>query len=480
MRTGKSWSDHPWKGVHCFLYTILSVIFISATHEMGHCAIPQPRYNKNASLWKVGVGKAVITPRDILWMSGYAARDKPAEGLIHDIWVKTLALEDTSGRRAVWITCDIIGFSRNFSEHIVQTLMLQHQLPRSAIALCSSHNHSGPVVNENLFHIYPPFDSTMASAVRRYGKWLEKTVIATVRDAFEDLTPVTLTKSAGIARFAVNRRENTANDVLSNAQIQGPYDHSVPVFTAVNPSGDPKAIVFGYACHATTLNGYHWSGDYPGFAQLALEKKFVGATALFFAGCAGDQNPIPRRTVALARQYGEELCAAVARAVEEPIIALEPVLSTNYRELSLKYEEPPPEDSLKKVAGATESYQQRWAMAQLALHASAAGIPAQYRNYPVQVWRLGNESVVFMGGEVVVDYALRLKEKWGNELVVAAYANDVMAYIPSERVLREGGYEGHSSMCVYGHPARWAAGLEETILDAVGLQLEALGFMSGQ
>ena len=87
----------------------------------------------------------------------------------------------------------------------------------------------------------------------------------------------------------------------------------------------------------------------------------------------------------------------------------------------------------------------------------------------MQVWRLGSgPALVLLGGEVVVDYSLRLKKELGpGPTWVFAYANDVMAYIPSERVLKEGGYEGDTSMVVYGLPAKCAPGLEGKIVARV-------------
>ena len=67
-----------------------------------------------------------------------------------------------------------------------------------------------------------------------------------------------------------------------------------------------------------------------------------------------------------------------------------------------------------------------------------------------------------------MDYALRLKrERRGPKTWVAAYSNDVMAYIPSLRVLKEGGYEGGGSNLYYGLPALWHETIEEVIVKAV-------------
>ncbi len=100
---------------------------------------------------------------------------------------------------------------------------------------------------------------------------------------------------------------------------------------------------------------------------------------------------------------------------------------------------------------------------------SAEGkIPETYP-YPVEVWRLGDGPTwIFLGGEVVVDYALRLKRNLGGSRTwVSGYCNDVMAYIPSRRVLEEGGYEGGGAMVYYGQPAPWSEQVEEEIVAAV-------------
>src|SRR5690606_38810390 len=68
-------------------------------------------------------------------------------------------------------------------------------------------------------------------------------------------------------------------------------------------------------------------------------------------------------------------------------------------------------------------------------------LPDRYP-YPVQVWRLGDLLVFALGGEIVVEYAIRIKQIYGYDSFVMGYSNDVMGYIPSARILVEGGYEG--------------------------------------
>src|SRR5207249_6993789 len=90
-------------------------------------------------------------------------------------------------------------------------------------------------------------------------------------------------------------------------------------------------------------------------------------------------------------------------------------------------------------------------------------------NYPIQTWTFGDQlAMVFLPGEVVVDYSLRLKREFDrSRLWVNAYANDAPCYIPSERVLKEGGYEGGGAMVYYDLPGPFRPGLEDRIVAAV-------------
>ena len=103
-------------------------------------------------------------------------------------------------------------------------------------------------------------------------------------------------------------------------------------------------------------------------------------------------------------------------------------------------------------------------------HLAKGKIPDQYPYYPVQVWRFGDQLTwVALGGEVVIDYNKRLKKEIGGKAPVwiAGYANDVMAYIPSARVLKEGGYEADSSQIYYGMPTKWSPKIEDLIVNKV-------------
>jgi neutral ceramidase len=408
--------------------------------------------------WKAGVARAIITPGEPIWMAGYASRDHPSEGTLADLWVKVLAIEDAKGKKVVLVTTDLLGIPKKMSDRIRNQIAVKYGLTRSQIILSSSHTHTGPVLMDALFDVYP-LDSKQVDIIRQYSNVLEKKIVALTGDAIRSMVPAQLFSQNGVTRFQVNRRNNIEATLSSQTNLNGPNDYSVPVLKVTDASGNLMAVAFGYACHATVLSFYQFSGDYPGFAQIEIEKLHPGATAMFFQGAGADQNPLPRRTVPLAQQYGRELAAAVDRVLNEDMRKLEPSISAAYSEVDLTFSTPPDKEALMLIEKEAPGYRQRWAASQLKILRNTGSLLTSYP-YPVQVWKLGDQSVMIMGGEVVVQYGIELKKRFGPDIFVIAYANDDMAYIPSETILNEGGYEGESSQIVYGMPARWNSDIE--------------------
>ncbi len=428
----------------------------------------------DAGTWKAGSARVKITPDKFLWMSGYGSRTRPAEGTEHDLWAKALVLEDPRGQRAAVVTLDLVGIARDLSSAVCADVATKHGLPRDAVLLAVSHTHCGPVVGGNLGAMYF-LDADQQKLVAEYADNLRKKLVDLVGAAVADLAPADLAWGNGRASFAVNRRTNKEADVPALrdlGRLRGPVDHDVPVLSVRDKAGKVRAVLFGYACHATVMDYYKWSGDYPGFAQLALEKTYPGAVALFWAGCGADQNPLPRRQVALSEKYGRLLAGAVEAVVSAPMNPVRGPLATAYAEVALPFADLPSRDKILKESQSPDKFvaaRAKLLLAELEKNGSLRGIYP----YPVQAWRVGSElTLVALGGEVVVDYALRLKKELGRgNTWVAGYANDVMAYIPSLRVLKEGGYEGGGAMVYYGLPAVWGPKVEDLIVAAVHEQV---------
>jgi hypothetical protein len=434
-----------------------------------------PARADDAATWKAGAAYVKITPDRPMWLSGYSSRTKPAEGTLLDLWAKALVLEDPDGRRVALVTMDLVGIPRDLSLAVRDDITRKHRLPRECVCLSVSHTHSGPVVGNNLSAMYF-LDDAQQKLVDEYAKSLHEKLVAVVGTAIGNLAPAELARGNGHVTLAVNRRNNKEADVpklRDLGQLKGPVDHDVPLLSVRDRDGRVKAVVFGYACHATVLSGYQWCGDYPGFAQAALEKAHPGAVAIFWAGCGADQNPLPRRSVELAEKYGEELARGVESVLAAPMALVRGKLSAAYAEVDLPFADLPTRDKLVEDSTSKDRYVAARAKNLLQRIKDKGSLAGTYP-YPVQAWQLGSDlTFVALGGEVVVDYALRLKKELGREDTwVAGYTNDVMAYIPSERVLKEGGYEGGGAMVYYGLPTVWGPKVEDVIVAAVHEQVK--------
>jgi hypothetical protein len=420
--------------------------------------------------WKAGVARAVITPEKSVWLAGYGSKRAP-DGKLHDLWMKALALEDTSGHRVVLVTSDFQGVPKVMSDRVFEQLDRKLNLKRHQVMLTFSHNHCGPRLGDDLVDYYP-IDEEQVKLIDEYTSKMVVKCVAMVEESLTKLAPARLQQGEGKTTFAVNRRENREAEVpellAKGVPLKGPVDHTVPVMTVTRPDGKLEAVLFGYACHPTTLSFTTWCGDYPGFAQLEIEQQHPGATAMFVNTCGGDQNPLPRRSVELCQRYGHMLSVAVEDVLKQDLEPISPRLRTAFEYVALPYLKVVEREELVAWQDDGNAIKKRWAARLLKRLLDGEKFSNSYP-YPLHAWQLGDEMLVIgMGAETVVDYALRFKKEFGPGTWVCGYADDMIAYIPSRRVWEEGGYEGGSRLYEYGRPAlRWGGDTETIIAQSV-------------
>ncbi len=426
---------------------------------------------------KAGLAKANITPAKPIWMAGYAARTQPSQGKLHNIYAKALAIADDKDGKFVLVTADILGFSRELVDAIADAAEKKYGLTRDQLMLNASHTHTGPVIRQNAVGIYQ-LDADQATNVYEYSQFLQERILWVIGQALRDMTQVKLSLGHGTGTFAVNRREKTAEGIRIGVNPSGVVDQDVPVLRIEAKDDKLLGVVFGYACHNTTLTDkiLAISGDYAGFAQQELEKNNPGVQAMFVQGCGADVNPNPRGTVELGEQHGKTLAKIVESVIAGKMSSLKGNIKTAFERVNIPFATPPTREQFQQRLTDKSVYVKRHADRMLARLMRDGKLTSEYA-YPVQVFQLGNDfTLVGLGGEVVTDYVLRLKKELGtNGLWVAGYSNEVMAYIPSERMFSEGGYEVVESMIYYDMPASWAPTLEDIIIGKAKDLAESVG-----
>lgn len=418
--------------------------------------------------WKAGAASAKITPEKSMWMAGYAARTKPSEGVELDLFAKALVIEDQAGAKFALITMDLIGVPRNLRLVVAERVKKEHGIEPANLAINASHTHSGPELRTSRIHGADDVALREKEAAEYTAK-LEDTLVRLIGEAIQKSVPAHLDYSTARCGVSMNRRTSDGKGGWNNfPNPNGPVDQTVPVLKATSAEGKEIAIVFGYACHCTTLGHQKFSGDYAGYAQQEIEKAHPDAVAIFANGCSGDQNPYPRRTMELAQKHGQSLATSVQAALETHMQRLTGPIRAAYREIPLAYDTLPTKEQLLEEQKSTNKWMATHATRVLQRIADEGPLPTTYP-YPVQVLRIGNDLTwITLGGEVVVDYSLRLKKDIRDPIVwVSGYTNDVMAYIPSLRIWQEGGYEGGGAMIYGTHPTRWSDKTEEHIIGTV-------------
>jgi len=222
--------------------------------------VPGATANPEREKWKAGIATTVITPAQSMWMSGYAARTKPSEGKVHDLHAKALALEDNQGSRFVIVTVDLLGVSRSLRDWLEKQVHERYKLHPEYLLLNASHTHCGPVVKERKDSIYGDnfygLSPEQIQLSRQYMETLQQKLLRLIGQSIENLAPARLAYTHARAGFAMNRRLKTEQGYRISPNPDGPVDHEVPVLRVDNPDGKLQAVVFGYACHCTTLSFY--------------------------------------------------------------------------------------------------------------------------------------------------------------------------------------------------------------------------------
>jgi len=430
----------------------------------------------------VGGANVDITPELPIRLAGYQSRLAEATRVEAPLSARALAIGSDADGPVVIVTADVIAVSETMSDAVAAAVRAKHPgLTRERIAVCATHQHTGPAIAGTIpFMFSRDLPAEENARIERYAAKLQEKLIEVALAALADRRPARLAWAQGTAEFAVNRRLIVDGKHTGyKATPGGPVDHALPVLRAVDAQGAVRAVLVNYACHCTTLKGgdNYVHPDWAGEAAKRIEGRHAGAVALVAIGCGADADPQPRGLPAVATNGGA-VADEVARVMAGEMRALGRVTHAAFRRIELPLGSAVPRAELE--ARLTGKANVAYAATQFLKQLDAGKPLPSIVPYPVQAWAFdGDFAMVFLGGEVVAEYALRLKRELGvSRLWVNAYANHVPCYIPSRQVLKEGGYEAEAAMDYYGWPTRLAEDTEDRIVRTVHDLLPAT-FMKG-
>ena len=436
----------------------------------------QPSNRPPAGLWQVGYAEADITPAlGEAMLAGYG-RPRQVQGTLAPLRAQVLALQDRSGRRVLLVTADVLGFGRDSVDALRRKIEKTHGIPVSAVCFAASHTHWGPAINYRT-------NFAIGGLNVWYLARLEETLLKLVNQAVKDLAPAEMAYGAAETQIGLCRRlPNARGEFGWGPNPEGSYDRHTPVLRITRRQSPRQIVLVGHACHPTSVGSVDkWSPDYPGTMRRKLEAALEDSRALFVMGCGGDAKVVFRDAVTGKYEFaaspeqsdaaGEKLAKDVLAYLSKGDLSLlDAELETRLVSGALSLQPPRSRAQLEEMAllGDLKSTRTWWARQSLAYPDSWRALP-----YEVQVWRLGDLTVVALEGEVCADWGpLTRSLALTRHTMTIAYANEVSGYIPTARIIREGGYEGDTSHMAYFLPAPIEPRME---IELTGLVQRAVG-----
>lgn len=422
------------------------------------------RDSKNPVRLRAGIARRCITPTRPVFQSGYG-RSQKSQGVYQQLFARAVVLEDEDGTRVAILCAELLDFSESLVSAIKSGVKERLGIAEDQVLLSASHTHCGPVVDDFISSLYDEVDMD-------YVHWLGQTCIETICEAAETRQPVTAHFSLSRAAFAINRRRPDLEGCPMSPNPSGRWDPDVGIVRLQNDGGETVAVIFSYACHATVMGGQLIGGDYPGHAQLCLEREFPGANAMFVAGCFGDVRPrminskgsFCSGTLDDVRALGRELSLAVMAGLTGDTEDVTGPLSHRMETVSLPYQELPTAERLSEEAAEENGQQGKWAREMLGRLERDGSLPS-HRPSTVQVLGVGPFRLVAFNDETCLGYQLKIKQELAPApSIVAAYCGTSRSYVPTADMIPERGYEAFSNIYVYLEPAPLAPEVEEILI----------------
>jgi dienelactone hydrolase len=420
----------------------------------GRCAEP----------WQVGYAEADITPAAGEAMLAGFGRPRQVQGTLAPLRAQVLALQDASGRRALLFTADVLGFSRVSVEVLRRKIEKTHGVEPSAICFAASHTHWGPAINYRT-------NFTIGGLNVWYLARLEETLLKMADMAIKDLAPADVAYGSCDVRIGMCRRlPNERGQFVWGTNSEGSYDEHTPVLRVTRGRSPKQLVLVGHACHPTSTGTVDkWSPDYPGAMRQKLESALDDCRALFVMGCGGDAKVVVRDEktgkddFAASPEKSEAAGIKLAEHVldylqKSRLASLDGKLETKLVSGALSLQAPRSREQIEAMAldGNPKTGSTWWARQSLAY-------PDERRQqrYDVQAWKLGDLTLVALEGEVCADWGPMTRALASTKhAMTIGYANEVPGYIPTARIIREGGYEGDTSHMAYFLPAPFEPKME--------------------
>ena len=423
-----------------------------------------------------GWSEVEITPPLGIALGGRGSPATLATKIIDPLYGQVLYLKDANGTGLVLVSLDLIGLPHSLSERIRKSIVYELGVDYNLVLLNCSHTHSGPYMGrETTAGVGPPPQIEM-----EYSEELLRKITLAARESGRMLCPVKAEVFTGKSQVGINRRgKNKQGKRGIIPDPTGPIAEEVWGMKLTPANGEAPALIFSYGCHPVITYGFAYDGvsaDFPGAARNTLRVRLGPKTHLqFLQGLAGNVRPrvladLPNNRFRPSKpedvqKAGADLANDVLAAVMGKTEPVQFNIAGASDRPFLPRDKPPAREIYERMAKEKTQYRRDVAAYWLARYDAGQGF-AKGDPWPVGLVRLGeNHWICYLAGEPCVEWGPLLR-RWlaPRNVVCIGYTQETVAYLPTEALLPEGGYEVEESNYARANsPAKFAPGIEESI-----------------
>lgn len=408
----------------------------------------------------IGIAKEMVTPHVLSKMAGYASRTETFKGIHDDLYVRSCLLKNEP-KQIVLIAFDIIQFSYSLNEKIQDYLLHRYGVERQQVIISYSHTHAGPEVKH-----YRHYDKPCAIEdflLERTKCCIDKMFLNIFEgDAFYAETS---------GDWNVNRRKKVGNDTVMAPNYEEIKDRELWILILKDTRSNIRGIFYNYSCHPVTLSTtLYLSSEFPGRINQLLEASYYGCIAGFLQGSAGNMRPLISAkggkflpcTFEEVDQMSTSISLAVKNVIDKAAYKkINPILDAVSFVIPVALQPLPKEEFQQLVDKTTSSLKETYRY--IVDHYDAL---SEIVNIHAGIVKLSEELyLVYMGGEICYEVKQVVKELFkGKDLFFLGY-HEAITYIPSDKLIEEGGYEGSDAPLMSGFKGSFKKGIDKTLYE---------------
>ena len=418
---------------------------------------------------RAGFSRRDITPPLGTRMFGWGGRDEEhgCDGVHDPLYVRALWL-DGGGEAVVIVGYDVLFFSRDVADRLRGAIGRRHGLAPRQVLLNTSHTHNGPTTGTWWTALFSPPDAL-------YLDDLERATLMAVAKAQHRAENVSLRAGVASTDIAASRRKIGADGLARwEANLDNTIYSDVPVCLFDGVSG-PVCALFSASCHPSTVPGHAISADYPGVAMQEIDHALGASCSLFLQGVGGDTKVrASGETLAFGTTWPDMVHAgrSLARSALEALGDLKPArpaLASSETEIELPTLPVPDRAGFAAFAASVHKREMKalWADRMIARLDRGEVLPTAVPITMHGVRLAGGVRIVGLEGEAVADLGGLIAGEFGDGAALPlGYTDGCQLYLPSDRMLPEGGYEVES-FYEYHQPAQLAPGIDDRLREGL-------------